>query len=68
MEQNNIIAAPQIANVSETFSLWKRSHTGSLSKFYEFITTPSSERARFIAGLNREMTFNGSVVSVTIQP
>lgn len=67
METNNIITAPQVDRVNELYAVWKQTHTGSLTTFYEFITTPSAERSEFIGSLpNVERKFAGAIASITI--
>lgn len=68
MESNNIIAAPQIDDVSALFAIWRQRHVGSLKAFYRFMTSPSLERDDFINSLENYTvtTFNGKVARVTI--
>ncbi len=66
MESNNIVTAPQVAEVDEFFEFWQQNHTGSLQKFYEFITTPSAERDEYLTQWGAKTEFNGSVATVTL--
>lgn len=66
MESNNIVTAPQVAEVEEFYEFWKRNHTGSLSSFYEFMTTPTPERDEFLTQWEAKTVFNGSIASVTL--
>ena len=63
MESNNIIAAPQVKDVGHFYELWKRDHAGGLSSFYEFMTTPTVERDKFISSSYHTVQFNGAVAS-----
>lgn len=63
METNNIVAAPQIADVNTLFGIWKQSHSGSRATFFKFITSPSAERDNFLNTFNNETSFNGAIAS-----
>lgn len=66
MESNNIVTAPQVAEVDEFFEFWQRNHIGSLNKFYEFMMTPTPERDEFLTQWGAKTEFNGSVAAVTL--
>lgn len=66
MSKNNIITAPQVANIDKLYKIWKRTHMGSLSKFYEFMTAPSSERDMFVSSLESNVDFKGSIAVITV--
>ena len=54
--QNNLVA-PQIDDIDEVYSLWKNSTGGSRAQFYDFMTTPSVERNRFLMKLDVKNEF-----------
>lgn len=68
MEANNIVAAPQVEDLGEIYDLWKLTHTGNMDVFFDFMTTPSTDREDFINSINDNTSvgFNGSVVVITI--
>lgn len=66
MESNNIVTAPQVAEVDEYYEFWLRDHSGSLSSFYDFMTTPTLARDEFLTQYEAKTQFNGSIVSVTL--
>lgn len=67
MESNNILAAPQIADVDAFYTEWRRNHVGSKKAFYEFMTTPSPERDRFLVEMDAVTEFAGAVVTTTLK-
>lgn len=67
MESNNILAAPQIANVAAFYQEWRRNHVGGLKVFYEFMTTPTPERDRFLVDMGAVTEFSGAVVTTTLK-
>lgn len=66
METNCIVTAPQVAKVEEIYEVWKRTHVGTMSKFYEFITTPSVDRDNFLNEWQADTEFIGAVAAVTL--
>lgn len=66
MDNNNVVSAPQLADVSKYYDIWRESHTGSLRTFVDFMVTPSPERDSFVNSLDPETAFNGSVAVVTL--
>lgn len=66
MEHNNIIAAPQVADVNYFYRKWKESHVGSRSDFYKFMTTPSLDRDVFLSQWPDKAVVNGSIVSIIL--
>ena len=66
MESNNIIAAPQIADIDALFAIWKREHGGTLLDFVDFMTTPSVERDMFVGVNNPELKVSGSVAGYVL--
>lgn len=66
MDNNNIISAPQIADVDKYYRLWRKDHFGALSVFIDFMLTPSADREKFINSLNTRIIFTGSVASPTL--
>ena len=66
MERNNIIAAPQVADVDAAFDRWSENHIGSRNDFYDFLTSPGAERDRFFSDNNTSVNFIGLVAAQTI--
>ena len=66
MERNNIIAAPQVADVDAAFARWSESHIGSRKDFYDFLTSPGAERDKFFRQNKSELLFFGLVAAQTI--
>ena len=66
MDNNNVVSAPQLADVAKYYDIWRKSHTGSLRTFIDFMVTPSPERDYFVNSLGPETSFNGSVAVVTL--
>ena len=58
-KQNNIILAPSSSQVSEHYKLWKENHSGKLTDFYKFLTSPTDQRDRFLSGLENKSEFYG---------
>lgn len=67
MEQNDIISAPQLLNVSDAFDKWRSVTNGSLNSFYRFMTTPSVERDGFIEKMKPSLSVLGTILTVTIE-
>jgi len=65
METNNIVAAPQMAEVDTFYEIWKRSHTGSRTTFFKFLTTPSADRDEFLNSFSAETSFTGAIAATT---
>lgn len=68
MEANNIIAAPQVADVNELYANWHIANVGNMVQFYKFLTTPGPERDEFINANAVDISFAGSVLMTTVQP
>lgn len=68
METNNIITAPQVADVNTLYKVWGETNVGDKEQFYKFLTTPSTERAEFINAQHVEISFFGSSLMVTVKP
>lgn len=66
MESNNIVSAPQVAEIEVFYGLWKHNHTGTLSDFYVFLTTPGIERDEFLAQHGAEAGFSGGIAFITL--
>lgn len=62
---NNIVAAPVIADVNTLFDVWKSDNFGTLDDFYAFMTSPSVERDAFLAQRRHEVDFCDTVMTVT---
>lgn len=67
MKTDNIVAAPQIADVNAFYTEWLRNHVGGIEVFYEFMTTPGSERDKFLADMGAVTEFSGSVLTATLK-
>lgn len=67
MKTNNIVAAPQIADVNAFYTEWLRNHVGSIEVFYEFMTMPGPERDKFLAEMGAVLDFSGSVLTATLK-
>ena len=67
MDNNNILAAPQIADVDTFYKEWRRNHVGSRKVFYNFMTTPTPERDRFLVEQGAVTEFSGAVVTTTLK-
>lgn len=67
MESNNILAAPQIADVDAFYTEWRRNYIGGKKVFYEFMTTPSPERDRFMVEMGAITEFAGAIVTTTLK-
>lgn len=57
MESNNATLAPQTDDADTLFQTWRRNHVGNKNDFFAFMTTPSSDRDRFLA----TVTVNGGL-------
>ena len=68
MEANNITAAPQAADVTALYDVWRETNVGNKEQFYKFLTTPSTERDEFINAHPVEISFTGSILMVTAKP
>lgn len=66
-KQNNIVLAPCTTQVTELYNFWKENHTGRLSDFYKFLTSPTDQRDRFLSGLENKSEFNGIFIVNTFE-
>ena len=66
MKTNNIVSAPQIDNFDEIYTLWRDQFNAGRHAFYEFMTTPSPERSRFILKCKLSVKFIGGVAIQTV--
>ena len=66
MENNNIVSAPQLADVDKYYNIWKENHFGTKPDFIDFMMSPTPERDMFIASLNPEIVFVGAVASLIL--
>lgn len=66
MERNNIIAAPQVADVDAAFDRWCETHIGTRKDFYDFLTRPGAERDEFVRQNHAKILFFGLVAAQTI--
>lgn len=67
MERNNIKAAISLNNFDGCESRWQKSiYNDGTKTFYEFITTPSYERDKFIASMEVEFEISGAVLITKI--
>ena len=66
MEANNIITAPQIADVDTVYRIWYATHAGNRNTFYRFMTTPTVERDEFIRSIGESVEFDESLLATII--
>lgn len=66
MELNDTTAAPSVTDTAAAFEIWSAGHTGSFDDFIAFLTAPSAAREKFVAGLPGDVSFYGSVLTVSI--
>lgn len=66
-KQNNIALAPCSTQVTELYNLWRESHSGRLTDFYEFLTSATDQRDRFLSGLENKSEFNGIFIVNTFE-
>lgn len=66
-KQNNIVLAPCTTQVTELYNFWKENHTGRLTDFYKFLTSPTDQRDRFLSGLENKSEFNGIFIVNTFE-
>lgn len=66
-KQNNIVLAPCTTQVAELYKLWRENHSGKLSDFYKFLTSPTDQRDRFLSGLENKSEFNGIFIVNTFE-
>jgi len=63
MKSDNRTVAPQTTEAEAVFELWKEDNMGNYSEdFYDFMTTPSSARTRFMASLELSGSFKGKLM------
>ena len=67
MKRNNIIAAPQIADVRRFYEVWHRNHIGGMPAFYDFMTVPSVERDRFLSENGVSMAYMKNILAPTLK-
>lgn len=66
METDNVVTAPQIADIAACYGKWRQTHNGSLDYFVKFMTEPTVERDRFVDSSDPTIKFNGSVLATTV--
>lgn len=66
MKKDYQTAAVQIADVEAVYQLWRRTHTGGKSAFYDFMTEPSFERDEFVNGMRSTIELHGHTIAKTI--
>lgn len=66
MERNNILSAPvwDGLKTQELYEFWHKSHSGSMSDFFDFMTTPSVARGEFLNQLNVDLSRAGDVLTL----
>ena len=62
MDHNTTLAAPASVHVSALFDRWKLTHTGTISDFYKFITSPTMERDVFLSSCPRRTVHTRAAV------
>lgn len=63
MEKNNTTIAPQCTDVDALFTVWRRNHVGNKDDFFAFMTTPDSERDRFLATVKVTAAISGRMIT-----
>ena len=67
MERNTTVTAPQVADAAALFEEWRRTRAGNKSEFFEFMTTPTVERAAFTSAVARSVEFSDGIAAVTVK-
>ena len=67
MENNNICTAPEIVDVDALFETWHNTRPGNRADFFRFMTTPSTERDKFIAEQGIEFRSEGAAIVVIVK-
>lgn len=65
MENETILSAPEMMNVSDAFSKFRLlpgNEIKTMSEFYSFLTMPSVERDQFLSDCNLSPVLNGNIV------
>lgn len=65
MENETILSAPEMNNVSDAFlkfRLLSGNEIKTMNDFYSFLTTPSAERDKFLSDCNLSPVLNGNIV------
>lgn len=65
MENETILSAPEMKNVSDAFSkfrLLSGNEIKTMNDFYSFLTMPSVERDKFLSDCNLSPILNGNIV------
>ena len=64
MDANTIISAPSTGDATALFDRWKLTHSGKLSDFLRFLSTPSMERDVFLDSCNRSIVVNRAAIVI----
>lgn len=65
MENETILSAPEMTNVSDAFlkfRLLPGNEIKTMNDFYSFLTMPSVERDNFLSDCNLSTVLNGNIV------
>lgn len=65
MENETILSAPEMMNVSDAFSKFRflpGNEIKTMNDFYSFLTQPSVERDNFLSDCNLSPVLNGNIV------
>lgn len=65
MENETILSAPEMENVSDAFlkfRLLSGNEIKTMNDFYSFLTMPSVERDKFLSDCNLSPVLNGNIV------
>jgi hypothetical protein len=65
MENETILSAPEMENVSDAFSKFRSlpgNEIKTMNDFYSFLTMPSVERDKFLSDCNLSPVLNGNIV------
>lgn len=63
MKKNNTTIAPQTDDADALFAVWRRNHVGNKDDFFTFMTTPDSERDRFLASVKVTGNISGRMIN-----
>lgn len=68
MNENDVLTAPQLADVNSAFILWSLNNRGNRFDFYKFLTIPTLERDLFLESIGHvEISMNkANIAEATI--
>lgn len=68
MDRNNATLAPQTDDADNLFQVWRLEHVGNKNDFFAFMTTPSSDRDRFLATVTVNASLAGRLITNNVTP